>query len=388
MYYKRFFKKVVPVVIVLTLVLAVLLISHQQSNKNQQMRISPVRSDSNTEQGNSKERIQGLSDNLQRIQQPNNESPLNDPYFNKLQNEDIQLASKQADTLARVPVIKWQNDLVAHIKNEDINQTIINISNFDDTIMAGSSLPQGHSPAVPDSQNLYVTRLARVRKLYAIGKENPQSIIPILKSVHKDSIAQWPSAVKEFGENYDKGIRSFSEPGAFDRCLDYCLAATYLLAELGDYDSLPLLTQQYKMHKPLKLPEQMAAPVPPATTFYAMHRLVSTYPRDKLSAEAVKALDEYLNAAKELVPPPKQLEVTVWDSYYVESDPRVTVLGVQDEILKSQKTMTMPLYPYKFKDGSDMETLLFVQTEKLNSLFNKLDAFVQIMYPSQGNPTR
>jgi hypothetical protein len=344
----------------------------------------------------------------------------NDKYLTQLQNKEIQLASKQADTLAQVPVIKWQNDLVANVRSEDINQTIKNLPNFDDTTMAGSSLSMEYAPSDPSARNLYVTRLARVRKLYAIGKENPQLVIPLLRKVHSGSIAQWPEADKESDEIYRKGIRSSSEPQASDRCLNYCVAATYLLAELADYDSLPLLSRQYKIHDPFP-PDYRGAPVPPATTFYAMHRLVSTYPREKLSAEAVKALDEYLDAAKELVPPPKLIKVTVWDSYYVESDPRVAVLGLQEEILQTQKTMTMPLYPVKFKfednwgvqdengeinlgmlstvwkklsdserlelqekiRSSDMETPLFRQTEKLNALFNKLDAFVRIVYPSQ-----
>jgi hypothetical protein len=127
------------------------------------------------------------------------------------------------------------------------------------------------------------------------------------------------------------------------------------------------------------------SPVPPATTFYAMHRLISTYPRDSLSKKAIQALDEYLDAAKDVVPPPKQIKVTTWDAAYSESDPRLDILGVTKEILDSQKYMTMPLYPDTFKDGSKMQTAFFGKTEKLDEFFKKLDAFVQIAYPAQRN---
>ncbi len=350
---------------------------------------------------------------------------VNDKYLTQLQNEDIQLASKQADALAKVPVIKWQNELVANIRNEDINQTIKNIPNFDDTIMALSSLGNVMAPLSFYTQ--YVTRLARVRKLYAIAQKNPDLIIPGLKKIHQDSLTEWPEAAKKWDEEYKKGKRKISEPDAYQKCMDYCLAATYLLAEFGDYDSLPLLSQQYNIHHIWPPPNLLPAPVQPAITFYAMHRLASTYPRDILSAEAIKTLDEYLKAAKELVPPPKLLEVTVWDSYYVESDPRVEILGVKDEILRSQKTMMMPLYPENFmmkdiaeiqNENGDIDQIKLVkvlskldnsarsefvkkvlqnvpmedpgglQSKQLDELFNKLDAFVRIVYPAQGNSSK
>jgi hypothetical protein len=310
-------------------------------------------------------------------------STINDEYLNKLQNEDIQRAAKQAKAMEIVPVLKWQNDLLTKMKSEDINQTIKNIPNFDDSILAQSSLSDGYSIVDERAQNKYVTRLMRVRKLYAIGQENPQLIIPLLRSLHKDSFAKWPAALKEITEYYNKtgGFQSISEPDAFTRCSDYCLAATYLLAEFGDYESLPLLAQQYKIHDPWTPPDQMCAPVTPATTFYAMHRLVSTYPRSGLSGEAIEALDEYLEAAEKFVPPPTQIKVTIWDSSYSESDPRLDALGLKKEILQGQKSMTIPLYPITFKDGSRMQEGNGIKSKRLDELFNKLDAFVQIAYP-------
>jgi hypothetical protein len=414
MYYERFFKKVIPIVIVSALVFAFLIIHYQESDKTQQTQIIPEHSNDKT-----------LTDNLKNIQQPAMESLANDSYLKKLQNDDIQLTSKRADVMAKVPVIKWQSDLIANIRSEDINQTIKNIPNFDDAHLATSSMQEGFTTTSATSQNTFVTRLTRVRKLYAIAKNNPNLIIPDLKKIHQDSLTAWPDAAKKHFENYDKGQMKLSEPDAFMKYMSYCLVATYLLAEFGDYDSLPLLSRQYKIDRlPLN---KFPAPVAPATTFYAMHRLASTYPSDRLSPEALKALDEYLNASKEFVPSVKQIEVTVWDSYYVESDPRVSVLGLKDEIIKSQKTIIMPLYPTRFimKDIAEIQTengdldpkksvefyskldhsaqQEFYQTKlpnsimsdengvksrKLDELFNKLDAFVQFVYPSQVNSSQ
>ncbi len=418
MYFNRLSKKRIiyfaaMIFAVLFLALVILFISKRKTNK-----ISNISTISITTENKSLKEAPELTNPMKS----NDLEASNDKYLTQLQNEDIQLASKQADALANVPVIKWQNDLLTNVRSEDINQTIKNIPNFDDTIMAMSSLANILAPSAFYTQ--YVTRLTRVRKLYAIAQKNPDLIIPGLKRIHQDSLTEWPEAAKKRVEDYKNGNTKLSEPDAYLKCSDYCLAATYLLAEFGDYDSLPLLSKQYKIHH--SPPYQFPGPVQPAITFYAMHRLVSTYPRDKLSAEAIKALDEYLDAAKELVPPPKQLEVTVWDSYYVGSDPRVTVLGVKDEILRSQKTMMMPLYPENFimKDIAEiqnengdisynklteftskldssaksefMKKLQNIKMEdgngfkskQLDELFNKLDAFVHIVYPTQGNSSQ
>ena len=336
--------------------------------------------------------IKHIKDSPDYLKQNNSQTTVgmsdNDSYLIKLQDDDIQRVTRKLDAMEKIPVINWKKDLLSNMKNENINQTIKNIPNFDDTILAQSSLAQGYAHMIASAQNKYVMRLMRVRKLYAIGEENPNQIIPILKSFHKNSFAQWPKAVHELTEYYNEheGYPKLSEPDAFHACSDYCLAATYLLAELGDYDSLPLLSKQYKIHDPWAPINHITSPVAPATTFYAMHRLVSSYPKDSLSKEDIKALDIYLEDARDLVPEPEQIKVTVWDSVYSESDPRLDVLDLKEEILEGQKTMMMPLYPYTFKDGSEMQTGIFTPTEKLEGLFNKLDAFVQIVYPPAENP--
>lgn len=376
---KRIYCFVVPLFTLTALVLAALIIFQTNFDDTNEIHNVPEQADSvpsedDSQENNGESKVELKS----QVQEKTTELPSNDPYMDELQNEDVKRSSSRHEALEKVPVLKWRNELVDNMRKEDVKQTIENLPNFDDTHLATTSI--GSLPGNGRFSNLFVTRLARVRKLYSIGQENPALVVPHLKRAHRESFANWPEASRKRFEDYDKGIRRYSEPDAYSRARRRCLAATYLLAEFGDYDSLPLLSEQYKIHHVWPPPNILHAPVPPAITFYAMHRLASSHPRHSLSSATAKALDEYLKAAEEFVPPPTQIKVTIWDSSYSESDPRFEVLGVKKEVLQGQKSMTMSLYPHIFKDGSQMQSYNCIKSEKLEELFEKLDAFVQLAY--------
>lgn len=302
-----------------------------------------------------------------------------------LQEDDLIRESRRFEVMRKAPVDPLRNDLVSRMRNESIKETILNLANFDDDMQASSTVLHNDFAA---GKIQLVTRLMRVRKLYSIGLKNPELIISDLRNLFQDSLKKWPEAHKKLIEDSDNGVGR-SEPASYDYAQSYCLAATYLLAEFGDYDSLPLLSYQYKIHHLLEPPDYsnpFTAPVEPAITFYAMHRLASSYPRDSLSKEAVAALDKYLDVAKDLVPAPKQINVTVWDASYIESDPRLSILNIKDEALQGQKTITMPSYPILFSDGTRIQGDNREKMQKTNDLFKKLDEFVQIVYPPEKNP--
>lgn len=318
-----------------------------------------------------------ISNNDNSIMSNNTSTPL----FNQLIEEGTEIEMQRLEATQKVPAHEWQLNLITNMKKEDIKQTIENLANFDDDMLASSSI---ESAGMSEKQSILVTRLMRVRKLYAIGLDNPNLIIPELQRAHKDSFKKWPEVYKKRKEDSENGRIGYSEPDGLMRVEYSCFVATYLLGEFSDYNSLPLLSQQYKKHH-VWPPPAMPSPVVPSMTFYAMHRLVSSYPRESLSKEAIKALDEYLKDAKGLVPEPEQIKVTLHDDLYTEFDPRLIIVGVRNQILAGHESMTMPLYPTKFTDGTKISDGNAIKSEKADELFKKLDAFVQIVYPSDEN---
>ena len=375
---KKYLKSTLLVVFLLVVVVLYIYLSLVQSDNNDSTSFSGKEITISDEQNIPNDNSEPLLNNVNSIISNNTSEPL----FNEIIEEDTEIEMQRLEATQKVPIHEWQLNLIANMKNEDIKQTIEHLANFDDDMLASSSI---ESEGLSERQSILVTRLMRVRKLYAIGQKNPDLIIPELQQAHKDSFEKWPEVYKKRTENIENNINVYSEPDGLMRAQYTCFVSTYILGELGNYDSLPLLSQQYKRHH-IWPPPAMPSPVVPSMTFYAMHRLISSYPRESLSKEAIKALDKYLEAAREIVPEPEQIKVTLHDDFYTEFDPRIMVLGVRNQILAGHESMTMPLYPTTFTDGTKISDENRIKSEKANELFNKLDAFVQIVYPPEKNP--
>jgi len=288
-------------------------------------------------------------------------------------------APESAQPIERVPVHPWRTELLDNMRCEDIEQTIRNFANFDDCQLADTSISGwDSSEACAEFQSRVVVRLMRVRRLLAYGRRHPEHVIRPLRQALRDSLLAWPAAFEKHQQDYAKGIHTYAKPDASMRAQKCCLAATYILAELQDHNALPLLAHQYREHRPWP-PPVLPAPVPPAITSYAMHRLAATHPREGLSLEAVKALDEYL-AMADCIAPAEQFTATVWNADYSESDPRFLSAEEEEQSLRGQTTITLPRYPNQFKDGSDMQTSNGIKSKKMDALFGKLDAFVSLAY--------
>lgn len=287
------------------------------------------------------------------------------------------------DAIRRVSVHRWQKERSENIKGETIEQTIENFANFDDLHLAQTSIsgipPVNTSPAF---QRLVVTRLGRVRRVLAEGRVNPQWVVPHLRRALEKALSVWPEAFRGHMRALEaaKGGLSSHEPNQFDKCTMQALAGTYLLAELGDHESLPLILKGYKIHDYRK----MYAPVPPALTLYAMHRLVLSFPEEQLNAEARRIRDGYLQLA-ECLPPPHEINVTKsWYANYDESDPRITILDPERKVLLREPTMQMTVYPYRFTDGekiSHSDGIIHPVSERAKLLFAELERFVKLVYP-------
>jgi peroxiredoxin len=281
---------------------------------------------------------------------------------------------------------KWQAQLVSNIRGEAIGDCIANLGNFDDQHLADTSL-NGIRAESTAGQSIVVTRLARVRRLLEEGRRRPDTVIGPFRSAFKRALDQWPQARQEFITAFTqaeaKGVGfARGEPMAYDKIKTLSLAATYVLAELGDHESLPLMVRAFEMNID---PKQMVSPAEPAVTLFAMHQLILSYPEAKLTPQSRRIRDEYLAATKGVFPEPEKVIVTRWQADYSESDPRVVLLDLGKKVLRDQPTMEMRIYPVKFADAQRMTESMSRPTERTMKLFEQIKQFVQLSF-SAGDP--
>jgi len=281
---------------------------------------------------------------------------------------------------------KWQAQLVSNIRGEAIGDCIANLGNFDDQHLADTSLGDIRAESTA-GQSIVVTRLARVRRLLEEGRRRPDTVIGPFRSAFKRALDQWPQARQEFitaftqaearGAGFTRG-----EPMAYDKIRTLSLAATYVLAELGDHESLPLMVHAFEMNID---PKQMVSPAEPAITLFAMHQLILSYPEARLTPQSRRIRDEYLAATKGVFPEPEKVIVTRWQADYSESDPRVVLLDLGKKVLRDQPTMEMRIYPVKFADGQRITESMSRPTQRTMKLFEQIKQFVQLSF-SAGDP--
>ena len=244
----------------------------------------------------------------------------------------------------------------------------------------------------PAFQRLVVTRLARVRRLLDQGRRDPQQVVPPLRRSFAEALAGWSEeftnhwrAIQAAEEAGQHGL-SRSGPDQYSKYVARSIAATYLLAELGDHQSLPLMLKCYQMHVFGEPAPSMYAPVPPALTLYAMHRLVLSFPEEQLTDEARLVREDYLQLA-ECLPPPEVITVTRnWAAYYDESDPRVTVFDPKGRVLSGEPTMEMVVHAYVFTDGEEISNPEGRVSDRADALFRELRRFVETSYAGANRP--
>ena len=222
------------------------------------------------------------------------------------------------DVKARTPLIKWQKERVENIRREDIRQVIANLANFDDNQFAETADGGGYTPGEPKDEMFRLVHLSRVGRLMAEGQNDPDLVVPLLKESFLQSMKDWPEALKARQQKSLSSGGSFSLEGPedYDNASTRALVATYVLAELQDYESLPILLHSYKKSEKW-IAEYVAFPtfqylVPPTITLYAMHQLVSKYPSEGLSDATLRARDTYLKWSDENLPAPLNISRSAW----------------------------------------------------------------------------
>ena len=277
-----------------------------------------------------------------------------------------------AEALVAVPVHPWQVQRVAAIRKETIEQTVDHLANFDDTVLAASSL-SAVTPGYANAAflNVVVTRLARVRRLLEAAQAQRERVVPLLLARLREALDAWPRVCRQTHEAVARaGGLVVEEPDPYERHVYGALCATYVLAEIGYHPCLPLLARSYAMD---------SSPVPRGTTLYAMHRLMVSYPLAELSPEARQAREDYLAEAGQCMSPPRAVTVTTWRAKYDESDPRLAIfVRARATLLRREPTQILVVYPHRFADGTPISDGNGFASERAGRLFRKLERFVAL----------
>jgi len=287
---------------------------------------------------------------------------------------------KPTDSPLSRPVHEVRASLAETIAAETIRETAENLANDDDMHFALASLGSISSGSLStQGQILITTRLVRTRKLIQEGRESPERVVPVLRRLLKEGLDWW-EADKEayFKRVSDTCVFDAKDPAG--RARRHVVAATYILAELDDYDALPLLMRTYKQHEVDSKGRGLSAAAPPGMTLVAMRRLVTSYPEGGLSPEARSLLEDCRRAVV-VIPGASAVTVTSWQAHYGEADPTVVVFEEDRKMLGSQPKMTMNIWPHRYIDGKDFNIEDGAVPERTKTLFAKLEKFVRAAYP-------
>ena len=281
------------------------------------------------------------------------------------------------------------------ISKESILESVLNVGNVDDVSLAVTSLGAicGVYESNADYHSWVVPRVTRVRRLLEEGRAHPEEVVPVLRDVLGQAIDGWRAAWSEHARRLrEEGSYTSEDTDIYEQCKWRVRACTYLLAELDDYASLPLLARAYTLHKremgPEGIPVGQMGPCAPGNLLPMMHKLISQYPEGRLSGEARGLRNRYMEAARDVMfdVPYAPIRVLKWSALYAEADPRLVVFDPEGRSIASEPTTTMTVYPAKFKDGEWISDVMGVTSDRAVSLYNGMVLFINAAYPNQALP--
>ncbi len=284
----------------------------------------------------------------------------------------VDAQAKGIEKLARNPVHPGRDRLQQRMQNETFEETFLNLTEFWSVAMT-IPLMGGYAfmPGRYDSDSVFLREALGVRKLLSEARAEPVRTASFLREQMSEMIKTYPAVRAEYirmFENAPDGIVEGRIPMTDHRLRS--AAAMYLLAELKDFDSLPMMMS-------LLPPEDKAfdnpdVPVNPKFVFYSMHRLASQMPEQTLSLKAREALGEYLALAKDKgVPEARSTTVTSWQAHYHEGDFR-RMMPQQGLDLTNEPTFEMTVYP----------PLSRLTESDLRGLSSTLESFVRKAFPT------
>ena len=253
--------------------------------------------------------------------------------------------SASGDLFESIPVapLELRTRLVDTLRSESVSASVDRLPQFDDTVwvMGHIETDTALSQRSYRYQSQFIPRLNRVRKIIdqadqdrASGSELPASLL-----------SRFSGAVEKFGDVLFAKNRQIAtsahgvicrEPDDYWSRVIYAPAAAYLLSELKVKSALPAFSQALQHAGPL--------PVNRVFLFVAAHRLVKDYPRDSLSADSARLLQEYL-ASTVAVPAAQQVEQFSWDAPFEDSDCRFVMMHRRAAEADALKRQPATFYP-------------------------------------------
>lgn len=272
--------------------------------------------------------------------------------------------------------------LVAGFAAESVMQSVENLPNFDDTVSVIGTMSASVPRGTYHHDRLYIPRLNRVRKILAqTNGTDRDHIVAVLRDQLRKS-ADGFEAVYQAREQAHAKVTAqgqglnLSEPDECWRRRIYAPAAMYILTELRCFEALPVMAQVYE--QPGRIP------VSRLTLLYAMHQLAKEHPRQGLSADAQKALDEYLEQTKDL-PAAAEKSLPTWNAPLTETDFRATILR-QDIGLDQQPQLVLHLYPAALDNYEAWSDDGWHPTKEMSQHFPPLRRFIHLAYPAKTGP--
>jgi hypothetical protein len=280
------------------------------------------------------------------------------------------------------PAHPWHQERVQNIRSEKIHQTIEKLANFDDNRL-GMPCASGRLECWRNK----IPYLARVRRLFKMGQEEPQAVTAALRKALLDSLSEWPDAYEERVQLWKASPQGFtsSEPRCYDKVRTKAMVSTYLLAELRDFDSLPLLVHSYKVQEKW-IAEHKYYPayqysVHPAMTLYAMHRLISEFPQDRLTKQAHALREVHIEWARANLPPATVIIRRSWHSGSRDR-PKPEMLQPGEALVREEGKIKLVLYPDRFADGQEFRWMLEDKVDaRTQAWFDQIEQFVDAAFP-------
>ena len=299
-----------------------------------------------------------------------------------------------AKELNREPIL-FKKQIQAALAKETVEQSIEHLPDFDDTVPNMVSLGNTMFPEYGyDYAIYYFSGLNRVRKILEEGSDNLGRVTPILKGKLAHAMDDYKRITKEYWKRVNSGPLVSSDWDEFQKRRINTSCAVYLLAQFGANDALPLMAKLFidqgdtaKLFAKGDLPfdnfhPDMNTVVNRLFLFCAMHHLMHNHPRDKLSPQALKRLDEYLEASKE-IPAFDEVSVPSWRATYEAWDYRITILG-NDLGMDKQPHIRVHRFPanMRFQEGY----LSGIPSPKVKKWFAKMKLFLDEAYPAVTKP--
>ncbi len=311
-------------------------------------------------------------------------------------SKHIEEALATLELKKRVPPIRWQEERVENVTSEGIDQLIANLANFDDYLFAASSSGLPNSRGRPESDSYIVSHLYRVRKLLKIAESEPEIVASKLKNTLLAVFQDWPSAYRDELELHLRPSLSKGEPTERDKLRTRALAAVYVLAETHRYESLPLLVECHRVQSRWinEIPYRYIShtPIAPAIHLYAMHRLVSTFPQEKLTPDVRLVHGRYMKWANENLPPPKGYLGVEASSLYDESDVRNIFLDPEGRLVRDEPKQELFEYPWAFSDREgfhrEPDTSLPYPAPRAITWGKMIEEFTQSAFPDAASHPR